>query len=94
MSWTDFRPTGGTRYRSWLRGGDATTHISGIRNVAKPINNHDIYPYMNMAMGSKHSGGTNFTFADGSVLFIRESIPMPTYLSLASRQGTESVGDY
>jgi prepilin-type N-terminal cleavage/methylation domain-containing protein/prepilin-type processing-associated H-X9-DG protein len=92
MAWAD--PVNGTRYRTWVRGGDATSHISGIRNIALPINTHTIYPYMNMAMGSQHTGGCNFAFVDGSVRFLRNSIAMSTYLSLASRAGGETIGDY
>lgn len=91
MSWAD--PVKGTRYRTWLRGGDTTTHISGIRNVAKDINVHDIFPYMNMAMGSKHEGGTHFAFADGSIRFIRQTIVLDTYKALASRAGEEVANE-
>jgi len=94
MSWTNVIT--GTRYRTWVRGGERTFrgYMPGIRNVSLKINSTDIRPYMNMAMGSKHNGGTNFAFADGSVKFIRDSIALPTYLSLASRAGGETLGDY
>jgi prepilin-type N-terminal cleavage/methylation domain-containing protein/prepilin-type processing-associated H-X9-DG protein len=35
---------------------------------------------------SKHSGGANFAFADGSVHFIKDSISMNTYQSLSTRE--------
>jgi len=92
MSWAE--PIKGTRYRTWVRGGETANHISGIRNVALPINSHDIKPYMNMAMGSKHDGGTNFAFADGSIRFVRQTITMDTYKALASRAGQEVANDY
>ena len=44
--------------------------------------------------GSNHSGGANFTLADGSVRFIAESIPLATLRQLATRAGGEVVGDY
>jgi len=38
---------------------------------------------------SNHPGGCNFTMGDGSVRFIKETINMPTYWSLGSRNGGE-----
>jgi prepilin-type processing-associated H-X9-DG protein len=38
---------------------------------------------------SFHPGGCNFTFADGSVKFIKNTISMPTYWAL----GTASYGE-
>jgi prepilin-type N-terminal cleavage/methylation domain-containing protein/prepilin-type processing-associated H-X9-DG protein len=41
---------------------------------------------------SNHPGGANFTFADGSVRFIKTAINMQIYWSLGSRNGGEVVG--
>jgi prepilin-type N-terminal cleavage/methylation domain-containing protein/prepilin-type processing-associated H-X9-DG protein len=38
---------------------------------------------------SFHPGGANFLFADGSVHFLKQSIAMPTYVALGSRNGGE-----
>lgn len=46
------------------------------------------------AFKSKHTGGCNFVFCDGSARFIRQTIDMPTYMALGSRNGGEVVGDY
>ncbi|WP_020472519.1 DUF1559 domain-containing protein [Zavarzinella formosa] len=43
---------------------------------------------------SRHTGGCNFLFCDGSVKFLRQTISMPTYMALGSRNGGEVVGDY
>jgi prepilin-type N-terminal cleavage/methylation domain-containing protein/prepilin-type processing-associated H-X9-DG protein len=41
---------------------------------------------------SNHPGGANYTFADGSVKFIKSSISMNIYWSLGSRNGGEVIG--
>jgi prepilin-type N-terminal cleavage/methylation domain-containing protein/prepilin-type processing-associated H-X9-DG protein len=38
---------------------------------------------------SRHPGGANFLYADGSVHFLKKSISMPTYCALGSRNGGE-----
>jgi prepilin-type N-terminal cleavage/methylation domain-containing protein/prepilin-type processing-associated H-X9-DG protein len=40
---------------------------------------------------SRHPGGANFLFADGSVKFLKKSISMVTYCALGSRNGGEVV---
>ena len=40
---------------------------------------------------SRHTGGANFLFADGSVRFIKNSVSYRTFLSLATRDGGEVV---
>lgn len=46
------------------------------------------------AFRSMHTGGCNFVLADGSTRFIRETIDMPAYRALGSRNGGEVIGDY
>jgi prepilin-type processing-associated H-X9-DG protein len=99
MSWSS--ETFGSRFRTWLRGGDATVNSPtdggsfsvSCRNVVKAINSgltsNQLVPYNDMPMGSMHTGGTNFTFGDGAVRFIRETIDIATYRSLASRDQGE-----
>jgi prepilin-type N-terminal cleavage/methylation domain-containing protein/prepilin-type processing-associated H-X9-DG protein len=40
---------------------------------------------------SLHPGGANFAFCDGSVHFLKQSISMPTYCALGSRNGSEVI---
>jgi prepilin-type N-terminal cleavage/methylation domain-containing protein/prepilin-type processing-associated H-X9-DG protein len=46
---------------------------------------------MNGAFGSRHSGGVNFLFADGSVHYVKNSISLPTYRAICTRNGGEIV---
>ena len=43
---------------------------------------------------STHTGGCNMLFCDGSAKFIRQSIEMPTYKALGSRNKGDVIGDY
>jgi prepilin-type N-terminal cleavage/methylation domain-containing protein/prepilin-type processing-associated H-X9-DG protein len=43
----------------------------------------------NAAFGSRHPGGANFLFVDGSVHFVKNSINGPVYWALSSRNGGE-----
>ena len=96
MSWAS---PFGTRYRSWLRGGEAGgCYCVGARNATNAINAglkaNLIGQYNEVPMGSMHAGGANFALGDASVRFIRDSINMTTYRALASRNGGEVFRAY
>ena len=82
----------GPPYRPWSRGG-TWSYCSGMRNIRYPINsydfNHQTTPHNSINLGSQHPGGCNIAFADGSTRFVRDSIDMSIYLSLASAEGAE-----
>lgn len=46
-----------------------------------------------ISYGSRHPGGGNFLFGDGSVRFIQQTIDMATWRALGSRSGGEVLGD-
>ncbi len=49
------------------------------------------FSYSNTGFKSKHPGGANFLFADGSVHFLKQTINMHTYCALGSRNGGEVI---
>ena len=53
--------------------------------TAKFKNWSDLYSFR-----SRHPGGLNFAFADASVQYISEDVPLPTYRDLATRSGSSS----
>ncbi len=46
---------------------------------------------MHIAARSKHSGGVNVGFADGSVRFIKNTVNLMTYFALGTRSGGEVI---
>jgi prepilin-type processing-associated H-X9-DG protein len=65
-------------------------------NQNTPFGGSDIYggwPDL-YSFRSRHTGGLQFVFADGSVHFISQSIALTTYRALATRVGGETIGDY
>jgi len=96
MSWND-----ANYYRIWTRGtfsDGQDRDTTCCRNVANTIKST---PYdgsanaNNTSFGSEHTGrGANFCMADGSVRWIGADISLGTYLSIASRNGGEPVGDF
>ncbi|WZP00917.1 DUF1559 domain-containing protein [Isosphaeraceae bacterium EP7] len=49
------------------------------------------YSYAARGFKSRHPGGANFTFADGSVRFLKSSINRASYAAIGSRNGGEIV---
>lgn len=100
MSWVS--PRFGTRFRTWVRGGDEyagvivgrPSFVVSCRNVTNPINSilsaNLIVPYNDVPFGSMHPGGMNVGLGDGSVRFLSQTLSMSTYRALASRDQGES----
>jgi prepilin-type N-terminal cleavage/methylation domain-containing protein/prepilin-type processing-associated H-X9-DG protein len=101
MSWVS--PQYGTRYRTWVRGGEEysgtvagrPSFVVSSRNVTNPINGmlaaNLIVPYNDVPFGSMHAGGMNVCLGDGSVRFLNQNLNMTTYRALASRDQGETV---
>lgn len=93
----------GTRYRTWVRGGEEYAGVAAgrpsfvvsCRNITNAINAiftaNMIVPYNDVPFGSMHSGGMNSAFGDGSVRFLNQSLNMATYRAIASREGGEVI---
>src|SRR4029453_18094411 len=84
MSWVS--PQYGTRYRTWVRGGDEysgviagrPSFVVSCRNVTNPINGiltaNLIVPYNDVPFGSMHPGGLNVSLGDGGLRFTAQNI--------------------
>lgn len=46
------------------------------------------------AARSRHAGGVNVLFADGSVHFIANNVHLDTWHALGTRAGSEVLGEY
>jgi prepilin-type N-terminal cleavage/methylation domain-containing protein/prepilin-type processing-associated H-X9-DG protein len=72
-------------------------HGSTFRTAINPPNTrpkkgpYTIWACQTSAFGSRHSGGANMLFADGSVRFLKDSISLSVYRALATRNGGEVI---
>jgi len=87
-------PIGHTR---WTNGG---VYYSGFTTANTPnqpidwdwVDENDGGPtYMSLSASSKHPGGVNILFADGSVHFIKDTVNPAAYRALGSVQGGEVI---
>jgi prepilin-type N-terminal cleavage/methylation domain-containing protein/prepilin-type processing-associated H-X9-DG protein len=88
------------------RGSGADSWKFNGKNVMYPINSnkfpmlwteHDAgqgdTPFHDVSLGSKHPGGCNALFADGSVTFLSESTELAMLKAMASRASEEVISD-
>ena len=68
--------------KGWTNGGDC-----GGQGVCSNMGN-------NIPLNSAHTGGVNVLLGDGSVRFLRDSIPIATLAQLATRDDGVVLGDY
>jgi prepilin-type N-terminal cleavage/methylation domain-containing protein/prepilin-type processing-associated H-X9-DG protein len=89
ISWND-----ANCYRSWVRGGSGNASPSA-KNVYNSINlptgkYNNADNFNDVSFGSQHPGGCMFAMADGSVMFVQQSINMDVYKATASCDGGET----
>ena len=86
----------GQRGAKWINGHPGDTmynHWYGINSPAPDCHN----AYHNFVLSSArsaHPGGVHAALVDGSVQFVSESIDLETWRALATRAGSEVVGEY
>lgn len=68
---------------------DCVTNFTGATPAGARSSGHGL-----STARSRHTGGVNVWFCDGSVRFIKDSISMAIWRALATRSGGEVVGDY
>jgi prepilin-type N-terminal cleavage/methylation domain-containing protein/prepilin-type processing-associated H-X9-DG protein len=100
-SWSWWAPTGGDNGLGDIVG----SSLSPINyktpfkatDPAAPTSQSAWFTFMDQrlnAFGSGHTGGANFAFADGSVRFIRDSIPLLTLQLLCQRADGNVIPSY
>ena len=76
----------------YLFGATGTRPINWL--IPPEITTDPLFVYQDdrlVVFGSQHSGGANFCFADGSVKFLTNSLPVPIVQALCTRSGAEVV---
>jgi prepilin-type N-terminal cleavage/methylation domain-containing protein len=79
-------------WRPWTRGWYSDTRGTLMylsKNVTYPINSKFSLKWNDGSFGSQHTGGAQFSRADGSVQFIAQNVDMAIYRAVASRNGGE-----
>jgi prepilin-type processing-associated H-X9-DG protein len=95
----DYWQLGAPQTGTWIAGGNGGTEFSeGIGSTGPRLNSRRDQSVSGAAIevsfGSYHKGGVPFSFADGSVRHVSDSIDLQTYRSLGSRHGGEVVNDF
>jgi prepilin-type N-terminal cleavage/methylation domain-containing protein/prepilin-type processing-associated H-X9-DG protein len=89
--------------RTWMRGADnnSSTQLCVVtgKNVRWPINsdpnlrnylaNPETCLFNDLFFSSRHAGGANFVYGDGSVHFVSQNISFPVFQALATIAGGE-----
>jgi prepilin-type N-terminal cleavage/methylation domain-containing protein/prepilin-type processing-associated H-X9-DG protein len=70
-------------------------HYTLYQHVGQPNSRGCGFPPQNCSMSanSNHTNGVNLLLCDGSVRFVPNSVGVPTWRALGTRNGTETLGD-
>jgi prepilin-type processing-associated H-X9-DG protein len=81
--------------RAWISGWG---HTASIYRHVMPINARNCHIYGGeedgntlISASSRHTGGANTLLADGSVRFVKDSVSLPVWWGLGSRDGGEAL---
>ena len=84
----------GDRGGSWIWGTVRTGGFNAARTPNSPDPDAAGHGQGWFTARSPFTGGVNVALADGSVRFVRDSIPLAAWRALATRDGGEVAGDY
>ena len=75
----------------FLTGDYSTLRHTGIPSIFDQRNTGNIRNAAGHGFGSKHTSGTNFLYADGSIRFLSNYLDLETFRQMGSRDGTISA---
>ncbi len=84
------------RWATWAYANNAYGTCAVPPNATRPDDGRPFDPDNwgnTWAFRSRHPGGLQFARADGSVRFVRATVPLPVYRALATISGGETVDD-
>lgn len=82
----------GTRGSAWIRGLETTTTTNGYLTPNNFVPDFTAHGRTFAGPRSNHSGGVNVAFGDGSVRFVRDSVPVDVWRAAFTRAGGEVTG--
>jgi prepilin-type processing-associated H-X9-DG protein len=73
----------------WVRNGYCSANADPANRCVNATDN-----LLHKTARSRHSGGVNVLFGDGSVRFVTDSVPLNTWQAISTINGAEVVGTY
>ncbi len=86
----------GNRGAKWINGHLADTMYNHFYkpNAASPDCHNGYHNFAITSARSAHTGGVQVVLCDGGVRFVSENIHLPTWRALATRDGSEVLGEF